>query len=170
MLQYSQFFLYLAVSSTSATMKWSKCERNAILLADIGECLPRYGSVSWCPGLYNLWRAFSFQNITWSVTIEQYKSDFYDHTSPCHWDRLRATKFVLTIFFIIERVVLKTFFLTKEPREKRRAIPDFFPRAHTCSNMMHLPRGTIKLPLPPDEELFTIYDYAFKNSHFGAKW
>ena len=60
------------------------------------------------------------------------------------------------------------FFFTKEPRKKRKAIPDFLPKAHTCSNTMQIPRGTINLPLPPDEELFTLYDYAFKNSYFGV--
>ena len=59
-------------------------------------------------------------------------------------------------------------FLTKEARQKRRAVPDFLPKAHTCSNTMHLPRGTVNLSLPPDEELFAIYDYAFKNSYFGV--
>lgn len=54
----------------------------------------------------------------------------------------------------------------KEPR-KKRAIADFIPKSHTCSNTMHLPCGSARLALPPDEELFVIYDYAFKNAYFG---
>ena len=111
MLRHSQFFLYLAVSSTSATIKWSKCERNAIFLADIGECLSRYGSVTWCPGLYSLWRAFVSKHNLVLYHFEQYKSDFYGHTSPCHWDRLRATKFVLTIFYYWKGCLKDLFFL-----------------------------------------------------------
>ena len=56
-----------------------------------------------------------------------------------------------------------------QPREKR-AIPDFLPKAHTCSNTLHLPRGSATLPLPSDENLFNIYDYAFKNTYFGIVW
>ena len=57
-----------------------------------------------------------------------------------------------------------------QPRKKRRAIPDFLPKSHTCSNTLHLPRGSATLPLPSDENLFNIYDYAFKNTYFGIVW
>ena len=50
--------------------------------------------------------------------------------------------------------------------QKKRITTDFLPKAHTCSNTLHLPRGTPNLPLPADGELFKFYDYAFKNAYF----
>ena len=50
---------------------------------------------------------------------------------------------------------------------KKRKIADFIPKYHTCSNTLHLPRGSAIIPMPPDGELFAIYDLAFKNSYFG---
>ena len=52
--------------------------------------------------------------------------------------------------------------------QKKRITTDFLPKAHTCSNTLHLPRGTPNLPLPADGELFKLYDYAFKNAYFGV--
>ena len=49
----------------------------------------------------------------------------------------------------------------------KRKIADFIPKSHTCSNTLRLPRGSATITMPPDEELFAIYDLAFKNSHFG---
>lgn len=54
-----------------------------------------------------------------------------------------------------------------EGSRKKRAIPDFMPKSHTCSNTMHLPCGSAGLSLPSDRELFALYDYAFKNTYFG---
>jgi len=42
------------------------------------------------------------------------------------------------------------------------------PTAHTCSNTLDLPRGNAVLPLPSDDELFQLYDLAFKNNFFGV--
>jgi hypothetical protein len=44
----------------------------------------------------------------------------------------------------------------------------YVPKAHTCANVLELPRGEVTQPLPPSEDLFAIYDGAFsKNEHFG---
>lgn len=43
----------------------------------------------------------------------------------------------------------------------------FVPTANTCANTMNLPRPTTDTPLPPDETLFNMYDYAFANTYFG---
>ena len=51
--------------------------------------------------------------------------------------------------------------------EEKEKIPDFIPKANTCTNALHLPRPTITLPLIGEEELFNKYDLAFKNTHFG---
>ena len=51
--------------------------------------------------------------------------------------------------------------------KKKRKITDFIPKSHTCSNTLHLPCGSATIPMPPDEDLFAIYDLAFKNSYFG---
>ena len=58
------------------------------------------------------------------------------------------------------------FQLLKVPKKKTK-IADFIPKSHTCSNMLQLPYGSATIPLPSDEELFEIYDLAFKNSYFG---
>jgi len=50
---------------------------------------------------------------------------------------------------------------------KKRIIADFIPKSHTYSNTLHLPHGSATIRMPPDEELFAIYDVAFKNSYFG---
>ena len=50
---------------------------------------------------------------------------------------------------------------------KKSIIADFISKAHTCSNTLHLPHGSAAIPMAPDEELFAIYDLAFKNSYFG---
>ena len=57
---------------------------------------------------------------------------------------------------------------TSQHSEKKRITVDFLPRAHTCSNTLHFPRGSLLFPLPPQEELFNLYDYAFKNTYFGV--
>ena len=51
---------------------------------------------------------------------------------------------------------------------KRKPIWHFMPTCHTCSNTLDLPRGNAVLPLPSDNELFELYDLAFKNSYFGV--
>ena len=45
----------------------------------------------------------------------------------------------------------------------------FTPTAHTCSNTLGLPTESRVLPVPPEEDLFQLYDMAFKNTHFGIK-
>lgn len=43
----------------------------------------------------------------------------------------------------------------------------FLPTAHTCSNMLSIPMGTTNKPLPPQDELFNLYDLAFSQTYFG---
>jgi len=43
----------------------------------------------------------------------------------------------------------------------------FIPTANACSGIMVLPRGSYDLPLPAEQELFEVYDFAFANSYFG---
>ena len=45
----------------------------------------------------------------------------------------------------------------------------FLPLAHTCTNVLELPRPTNQIPLPPMERLFTLYDLAFSQPFFGKK-
>ena len=44
---------------------------------------------------------------------------------------------------------------------------DFTPTAHTCANILSLPRATHEIQLPPQERLFEIYDLAFSQPFFG---
>lgn len=43
----------------------------------------------------------------------------------------------------------------------------FTPTAHTCANILSLPRATHEIQLPPQEKLFKIYDLAFSQPFFG---
>ena len=43
----------------------------------------------------------------------------------------------------------------------------FIPTASTCTNTLKLPRPSLEHPLPPEEDLFSLYDYAFSNAYFG---
>ena len=43
----------------------------------------------------------------------------------------------------------------------------FLPLGNTCINCITLPRPSLNVPLPPDEKLFSLYDYAFLNGYFG---
>ncbi|RMX56917.1 hypothetical protein pdam_00024220, partial [Pocillopora damicornis] len=52
---------------------------------------------------------------------------------------------------------------TTSGTQKKRITTDCLLKAHTCSNTLHLPRGTPSLPLPGDGELFKLYDHTFKN-------
>ena len=72
--------------------------------------------------------------------------------------------------------IIISFFLqgtgdSEEPPEKKKPIWHFMPTSHTCSNTcsnsLDLPRGNEVLPLPSDNELFELYDLAFKNNYFG---
>lgn len=44
----------------------------------------------------------------------------------------------------------------------------FIPTARTCINQIRLPRPSLGIPLIPDENLYTLYDYAFANCYFGT--
>lgn len=50
-----------------------------------------------------------------------------------------------------------------KPRDDTR----FIPTANTCINSLKLPRGSLEIKLPTDEELFSLYDYAFLNTFYG---
>lgn len=43
----------------------------------------------------------------------------------------------------------------------------FLPSANTCINCLKLPRGSLNIPLPSEEVLHNLYDYAFSNAYFG---
>lgn len=45
----------------------------------------------------------------------------------------------------------------------------FLPFAHTCSNILEIPRATNDYPLPHMEKLFGLYDVAFSQSYFGKQ-
>lgn len=45
----------------------------------------------------------------------------------------------------------------------------FLPFAHTCSNILELPRATSNYSLPSMEKLFDLYDVAFCQSYFGKQ-
>ena len=46
---------------------------------------------------------------------------------------------------------------------------DFLPSAHTCTNVLQLPRPTDYIAMPPMERLYTLYDLAFSQPFFGKK-
>lgn len=67
--------------------------------------------------------------------------------------------------------IIISFFLqgtgdSEEPPEKKKPIWHFMPTSHTCSNSLDLPRGNEVLPLPLYNELFELYDLAFKNNNY----
>lgn len=43
----------------------------------------------------------------------------------------------------------------------------FLPSAHTCTNCLELRRGHVDIKIPPEEDLFEVYDNAFSNVYFG---
>jgi hypothetical protein len=43
----------------------------------------------------------------------------------------------------------------------------FLPTSNTCSQTLNLPTGSHDIPIPSEEDLFEIYDYAFRNDYFG---
>ena len=43
----------------------------------------------------------------------------------------------------------------------------FIPTANTCVNRLCLPRPSMGVPLPKEDELFNMYDLAFSNTYFG---
>ena len=43
----------------------------------------------------------------------------------------------------------------------------FTPTAHTCANILSLPRASQEIQLPPQKRLFEIYDLAFSQPFFG---
>lgn len=52
-------------------------------------------------------------------------------------------------------------------KEESVVVPGFVPLAHTCGNLLELPRATNQFPLPTQERLFALYDLAFSQSYFG---
>ncbi|XP_061171879.1 uncharacterized protein LOC133181380 [Saccostrea echinata] len=50
---------------------------------------------------------------------------------------------------------------------KMREDHSFIPTANTCINSLKLPRGSLEINLPKDEELFPLFDYAFLNTFYG---
>ncbi len=43
----------------------------------------------------------------------------------------------------------------------------FIPNGNTCINRLLLPRPTKDISLPPEDDLFEVYDHAFMNTYFG---
>ena len=48
-----------------------------------------------------------------------------------------------------------------------KVVPCFTPTAHTCINVLKIPRATLSIPIPCSERLYNIYDLAFASSYFG---
>ncbi|CAH3170763.1 unnamed protein product, partial [Porites lobata] len=48
-------------------------------------------------------------------------------------------------------------------------VPGFLPLAHTCTNLLQVPRPTDALPLPSTQRLFALYDLAFSQCYCGKK-
>ena len=44
---------------------------------------------------------------------------------------------------------------------------NFLPTANTCSQALRLPIGSLNIPIPSEDDLFEVYDHAFKNDYFG---
>jgi len=57
---------------------------------------------------------------------------------------------------------------SEEPPQKKKTIWHFMPTSLTCSNTLDMPRGNAVIPLPSENELFEVYDPAFKNNYFGV--
>ena len=58
---------------------------------------------------------------------------------------------------------------TRNSEEAEQKGASFLPTAHTCSNILELPRGTREYPLPSVDTLFKFYDLAFSQSYFGKQ-
>ena len=50
-----------------------------------------------------------------------------------------------------------------------KVVPCFTPTAHTCINVLKIPRATLSTPMPCSERLYNIYDLAFASSYFGKQ-
>ncbi|PFX17372.1 hypothetical protein AWC38_SpisGene18315 [Stylophora pistillata] len=70
------------------------------------------------------------------------------------------------ISFVIPNEITK---LTNQVQtsEKIDVKGNFIPTAHTCGNVLSLPRLTQQLSLPSAERLFSLYDLAFSQDYFG---
>lgn len=45
----------------------------------------------------------------------------------------------------------------------------FLPTANTCTNRMNLTLPSGSIEMPPKDELFFLFDYAFSNTFFGLE-
>ena len=59
---------------------------------------------------------------------------------------------------------------TRNSEEAEQKGASFLPTAHTCSNILELPRGTGEYPLPSVDTLFKLYDLALCQSYFSKQW
>ena len=50
-----------------------------------------------------------------------------------------------------------------------KTIANFLPSAHTCSNILTLPRPTVAFQLPEVDSLFSMYDICFGQEYFGIQ-
>ena len=50
-----------------------------------------------------------------------------------------------------------------------KVVPCFTPTAHTCINVLKIPRASLAIPLPCSERLYNIYDLVFASSYFGKQ-
>lgn len=53
------------------------------------------------------------------------------------------------------------------PSLKFTPVTSFLPMANTCINSITIPHPTRDNPLPQQEQLFGLYDFAFLNTYFG---
>ena len=50
-----------------------------------------------------------------------------------------------------------------------KIVPSFVPVARTSTNCLELPAASREYPLPPEEELYNVYDNAFAQSYFSVQ-
>lgn len=80
--------------------------------------------------------------------------DFNKHSPP----QVFCEIWPLIFFFVFLQVV-------ESPQPN---IYKYLPTAHTCSNNLALPIGSLTSKLPNEDGLFEIYDLAFGNTYFGT--
>ena len=45
----------------------------------------------------------------------------------------------------------------------------YLATANTCTNLLNLPRPSLIVMIPAEENLFQLYDYSFTNMYYGLK-
>ena len=76
-------------------------------------------------------------------------------------------KLAPSLEFILPTEIKATSHQASSEEEHPSVEGGFLPLAHTCTNVLELPRPTNQIPLPPIERLFALYDLAFSQPFFG---